>query len=71
LKELYEKLRESDANKSHFIATVSHELRTPLALILGTTQWLENEEIITSEKRNQSFQTIYSNAYILLKVQRI
>jgi signal transduction histidine kinase len=71
LKELYERLREIDLTKSHFIATVSHELRTPLALILGTTQWLEHEEVITSEKRQHAFQTINSNAYILLKVSYI
>eukprot|EP00029_Vermamoeba_vermiformis_P005599 TRINITY_DN1995_c0_g1_i1.p1 TRINITY_DN1995_c0_g1~~TRINITY_DN1995_c0_g1_i1.p1 ORF type:complete len:709 (-),score=134.08 TRINITY_DN1995_c0_g1_i1:35-2161(-) len=67
LKELYDRLREIDLTKSHFIATVSHELRTPLALILGTTQWLEHEEVITSEKRQHAFSTINSNAYILLK----
>ncbi len=38
--------------KSEFVANMSHELRTPLNLILGFTQILGHDSLLTQEQRN-------------------
>ncbi|MNY15778.1 Sensor protein DivL [compost metagenome] len=50
LRNAYERLKELDALKDHFLSTVSHEMKTPLSLILGYTELLQdkypNEEFL-------------------------
>lgn len=43
LRSAYERLKELDALKDHFLSTVSHEMKTPLSLILGYAELLQEK----------------------------
>ncbi len=43
LRRSYERLKELDTLKDHFLSTVSHEMKTPLSLIMGYAELLQDK----------------------------
>lgn len=53
LTEAYERVRESDNNKTRFISNVSHELRSPLSSIRSFSEILQTYDDIDAETRKE------------------
>ncbi|HUO46191.1 MAG TPA: ATP-binding protein [Acidimicrobiia bacterium] len=65
----YERLRELDRLKDHFVATVSHELRTPLTSIVGYTELLTDGSVGELDAEQLQFLEVVSrNAYRLQRM---
>lgn len=75
---LYDQVQTASRLKDEFLATVSHELRTPLNVILGLSEILKNDSVVSDPALDESIKTIHRNAQIqaqiindLLDVSRI
>ncbi|MEI6261815.1 MAG: CHASE domain-containing protein, partial [Deltaproteobacteria bacterium] len=56
---------EANLTKSLFVANMSHEIRTPLNAILGFTQVLERDPLLTSEQAEHVRIITHSGAHLL------
>jgi PAS domain S-box-containing protein len=59
---------ESERLKSSFLANMSHEIRTPLNSILGFSNFLANEDDLTSDEKEQYTNIINKSAEGLLQI---
>ena len=65
----YERLRELDRLKDHFVATVSHELRTPLTSIVGYTELLTDGSVgELDDEQRQFLEVVIRNAHRLQRM---
>ncbi len=60
------KAEESDRLKSAFLSNMSHEIRTPMNAIVGFSNLLVQDDILTDEERVEYLQHIASSGHTLL-----